>query len=201
MGLSEQSFGAFNQQFGLDANKPVSPNISDKYVATDTKKNYTCYESGTWEEDAPALSSLVDKPNVRFDSPVYQYVDDDGSDIFIGFGTENSVDIRQSDGIVNIKTITAGLQTDVDTKLVFDAKGEDSTYCHAYLYINDVQIFDTGVLTTAYQTFTHTFVGGVSDGDTISIRASSDYNLADRMIYERNIRLIGTVTTHQSTFL
>ena len=39
-----------NVQAGLDAAKTTGPKVGQKYLATDTAKNYDCYTSGAWTE-------------------------------------------------------------------------------------------------------------------------------------------------------
>ena len=64
MGLGNITFGGNNVRFGNDADKPVSPNPADEYIAIDTGKKYVCYTKGEWENITP--ETLVNSSGVVY---------------------------------------------------------------------------------------------------------------------------------------
>jgi len=53
-------------QVGLDAGKPASPNMGDKYTATDTGKSYTCFVAGVWSDSTPPAVNNIQNPGFEF---------------------------------------------------------------------------------------------------------------------------------------
>lgn len=69
MGLGNITFGGNNVRFGNDADKPVSPNPGDEYIALDTRKKYVCYENNIWKSVFD--SSQIYKDVQRLDKQVW----------------------------------------------------------------------------------------------------------------------------------
>jgi hypothetical protein len=89
MGLGDITFGGNNVRFGNDADKPVSPNPGDEYIALDTRKKYVCYTPGVWADLNPAIPALSSdynqilqkysaSTNVLYTDSTEVILDDDG---------------------------------------------------------------------------------------------------------------------------
>ncbi|WNY28708.1 hypothetical protein MmiEs2_09110 [Methanimicrococcus stummii] len=66
MGVGYSTRTRFSTPAGLDAEKPPHPQKGNVYIATDTEKQYVCYETGVWKDglypDADGLMRFNGKP-------------------------------------------------------------------------------------------------------------------------------------------
>ena len=163
------SFSATRITSGLDADKPINPRPGHRYLATDTKILYVCYEVGVWVNASPPLPKIA---------IVETASNPDGTGIEIFYK-----ELRSPVLTPRINDCTAApsyhftVQTDFTARVSFFTRGYDGVGAgttHHRMCINgsSVYYYTSNHRNGVANTVTHHF----KKGDYVKVVATSDAN-------------------------